>query len=53
MNGSVALSTRAEEDLKGVIAEFSDARRQPSAPVPAPVLNVELAEPAPKKKRLW
>ena len=52
VNGSAALRTRAEEDLKGVIAEFADAQTQPSAPVPAPVLDVERAEPAPKKKRL-
>ena len=52
MNGSAALRTRAKEDLKGVIAEFADAQTQPFAPVPAPVLGVETAEPAPKKKRL-
>ena len=52
MNGSAAFRTRAEKDLKGVIAEFSDAHTQPSAPVPAPVLDVEPAEPAPKTKRL-
>ena len=52
VNDSAALRTRAEEDLKGVIAEFADAQMQPSAPVPAPVLDVESAEPAPKKKRL-
>ena len=52
MNGSAALRTRAENDLKGVIAEFADARTQPSAPVPAPVSDVESVEPAPKKKRL-
>ena len=38
---------------KRVIAESADAQTQPSAPVPAPVLDVEPAEPAPKKKRLW
>ena len=52
VNGSAALRTRAKEDLKGVVAEFMDAQTQPSAPVPAPVLDVEPAEPAPKKKRL-
>ena len=52
MNGSAALRIRAEEDLKDVIAEFADAQTQPSAPVPAPVMDVEPAEPAPKKKRL-
>ena len=52
VNGSAALRTRAEEDLKGVVAEFADAQTQPSAPVPALVLDVEPAEPAPRKKRL-
>ena len=52
VNGSAALRTRANEDLKGVFAEFADAQTQPSAPVPAPVLDVEPAKPAPKKKRL-
>ena len=51
VNGSAALRTRAEEDLKGVITEF-DAQTQSSAPVPAPVLDVESAKSAPKKKRL-
>ena len=52
VNGSAALKTRAGEYLRGVIAEFADAQTQPSAPVPAPVLDVEPAKPAPKKKRL-
>ena len=52
VNGSAALRTRAEEDLKGVIAQFADAQTQPSAREPAPVLEVEPAESAPKKKRL-
>ena len=52
VNGSAALRTHTEEDLKWVIAEFSDAQTQPSVPVPAPVLDVEPAEPVPKKKRL-
>ena len=52
VNGSVALRTRAEEDLQGVIAEFADAQTKPSAPVPAPMLDVEPVEPAPEKKRL-
>ena len=52
VKGSEALRTRAEEDLKGVIAEFADAQTQPSAPVTAPILDVESVEPAPKKKRL-
>ena len=51
-NGSAALRTRAEEDLKRVIAEFEDAQMHPSAPVLAPVLDVEPAGPAPKKKRI-
>ena len=51
VNGSAALRTRANEDLKGVIAEFADAQTPPSGPVPAPVLDVEPAEPAPKKKK--
>ena len=52
VNGTAALRTRAEEDMKGVIAEFADAQTQPPAPVPAPVLDVEPAKPALKKKRL-
>ena len=52
MNSSVTLRIRAEEDLKGVVAEFAYAQTQPSAPVPAPVLDAERAEPSPKKKRL-
>ena len=52
VNGSAALRTRTEEDLKVVIAEFADGQTQPSAPVPAPMLDVEPAEPTPKKKRL-
>ena len=52
VNGSAPLRTRAEVDLKGMIAEFSSAHTQPSAPVPAPVLGVDPAKPAPKKKRL-
>ena len=52
VNGFAALRTSAEEDLKGVIAEFADAQTQSSAPVPVPVLDVEPVEPAPKKKGL-
>ena len=52
VDGFAALRTRAEEDLKGVIAEFADAQMQPSAPVPVPVLDVKPVEPAPKKKKL-
>ena len=51
VNGSAAFRTRAEEDLKGMIAEFADAQTQPSASVPEPVLDVEPAEPAPKERR--
>ena len=47
VNGSAALRIRAEEDLKGVIAEVADAQTQPSAPVPAPVLKVGPAESTP------
>ena len=32
VNGCAALRIRAEEDLKGVIAEVADAQTQPSAP---------------------
>ena len=45
VNSSAARRTRAEEDSKGVIADFAGAQTQPSAPVPAPVLDVEPAEP--------
>ena len=51
VNCSAALRTRAEEILKGVIAEFADAQTHPSALVPAPVLDVKPAEPAPKRRR--
>ena len=50
VNGSAALRTRTEEDLKGVVAEFVDVQTQPSAPVPAPMLDVKPVEPAPKKR---
>ena len=53
VSGSAALRTHAKEDFKGVVAEFMDAAQtQPSAPVPALVLDVEPGEPAPKSKRL-
>ena len=52
VNGSAALRTRAEEDSKRVIAEIANAQTQLPAAVPAPVLDVEPAEPAPEKKRL-
>ena len=48
VNDSAALRIRAEEDLKGVIAEFAVAQTQLSAPVPEPVLDVEPAESSPK-----
>ena len=50
MNGSAAVRTRAEEDLKRVNTEFADAQTQPSAPVPAPVLDAEPTEPEPKTR---
>ena len=49
---SAVLRTSAEEDLKAVIAEFAGAQTQQSALVPAPVLDVDPAEPAPTEKRL-
>ena len=54
VNGSAALWTRGRRrGLEGkVIAEFADAQTQLSGPVPAPVLDVEPAESAPKTKRL-
>ena len=52
VNGSAALRTRAENDLKGVIAELAAAQMQPSAPAPVSVLDLKPAEPALKKKRL-
>ena len=51
VNGSAALRTHAEEDLKGVIAEFAYAQTQPSAPVPAPVLDVKPAKSSPMENR--
>ena len=32
VNGSAALRTHVEKDLKGVIAEFADAQTQPAGP---------------------
>ena len=52
VNDSADLRTQVEQDLKGVVAEFADAQTKPSAPVPAPVFDVQPAEPAPKKKTL-
>ena len=52
VSGSAVLRTRVEGDFKEVIAEFADSQTQPSVPVPAPVLDMEPAEPTPKKKRL-
>ena len=51
VNGSAALRTRAEADLNAVIAEFAEEPTRSSAPVPATVVNVELAEPAPKRHK--
>ena len=50
VKGSAALRTCAEEDLKGMIAEFAGAQTQPPAPLPAPMLDKQPAEPALKKK---
>ena len=52
MNGSAIVRTRAEQDVKQLAKNFADAQTQPSIPVPAPVVDVETAEPAPKKKKL-
>ena len=52
MNGSAALRTRAEEDLKALIEMFAD--EHPPSPVPLPassVVNQETAEPTPKRKK--
>ena len=50
VNGSAALKTRAEKDLRGMIVEFADAQTQPSVPVPAPVLNVDLWNLYPRRR---
>ena len=51
VNGCAALRTRAEQDLKQLAENFVvDAQTQPSVPVPAPVVDVETAKSAPKKK---
>ncbi|CAN0294003.1 unnamed protein product, partial [Ectocarpus sp. 4 AP-2014] len=54
-NGSAALRTAAEADLKEFIARFT-AQSQPATatatPVPAPVVNVEPGAPATKKPKL-
>lgn len=50
-NGSAALRTAAEADLKAFIANFS-SEPSVSTPAPAPVVNVQPAEPAHKKKKL-
>ena len=52
MNGSAALRTRAEEDLKALIETFADEHTPSPAPLPASsVVNQETAEPAPKRKK--
>ena len=50
VNGSAALRTRAEGDLNQLIAKFADGPTPSSAPVVAPVVDAEMAAPAPKKK---
>lgn len=50
VNGSAAPRTCAEEDLKQLIATFTDGLPQSSAPVLAPVVDVEMAASTPKKK---
>jgi len=52
VNGSAALRTRAEEDLKALIETFADEHTPSPAPLPASsVVNQETAEPAPKRKK--
>ena len=52
VNGSAALRTRAEEDLKVLIETFADEHTPSPAPLPASsVINQETAEPAPKRKK--
>ena len=51
VNGSAAVRTRVEQDLKQLTENFADAKTQPSVPVPALVVDAETAEPAPKKKK--
>ena len=52
MNGSAALRTRAEEDLKALIETFADEHTPSPAPLPASsVVNQEIPEPAPKRKK--
>ncbi|CAB1103007.1 unnamed protein product [Ectocarpus sp. CCAP 1310/34] len=50
-NGSADLRKKAEDDLKAVIAKF-DVGPATAAPAPAPVMNLDRVEPAPKKKKL-
>ncbi|CAB1106218.1 unnamed protein product [Ectocarpus sp. CCAP 1310/34] len=49
-NGSSDLKTQAEADLKAFIGKFAQ-ESAPSTPAPAPVVNVDTAEPARKKKK--
>ena len=52
VNGSAALRTRAEEDLKAFIETFADEHTPSPGPLPASsVVNQETAEPAPKRKK--
>ncbi|CAB1118168.1 unnamed protein product [Ectocarpus sp. CCAP 1310/34] len=53
-NGSADLRNKAEDDLKAVIAKFDVGPSTEStvAPAPAPVVNTDPAEPAPKKKKV-
>ena len=53
VNGSAALRTRAEEDLKALIETFADEHTpSPAHLPPSSVVNQETAEPAPKRKKL-
>ena len=52
VNGSAALTTRAEEDVKTLIETFADEHTPSPTPLPASsVVNQETAEPAPKRKK--
>ncbi|CAB1115904.1 unnamed protein product [Ectocarpus sp. CCAP 1310/34] len=49
-NGSSDLKTQVEADLKAFIGKFAQ-ESAPSTPAPAPVVNVDTADPARKKKK--
>ncbi|CAB1100363.1 unnamed protein product [Ectocarpus sp. CCAP 1310/34] len=53
-NGSADLRKKAEDDLKAVIAKFDvgPSTESTAVPAPAPVVNTDPAEPAPKKKKV-